>query len=253
MVNSATLLILLVSVVLGLTMVLVFGYASDQKAIHQTKDHLKAHLLALRLFQDQIPIVIRSYGRILLAILRYLRLALWPVLLTAIPLTLVITQLDRYFGSVPLQPGETFLVKAQVSDAEVLSATLLQLPDGLKASAPAVHIPADNTIVWRVAAEDDGHYNVIVRTRNQSFSKRVVVAPGLSRLSPVRLRGPFWERLFVSGEAALPANSAVQSIEVEYPSRSIAFAGLEWNWVWLLFVLSLASGFAFKSILGIEI
>jgi hypothetical protein len=253
MVNSAALLILLASIVLGLIMVLGFGAVSNQKAIHRAKDHLKAHLLALRLFQDQIPIVLRSYGRILMAILQYLRLALWPLLLTAIPVTLVLTQLDRYFGATPVQAGQTFLVKALVNDPEILSATSLQLPDGLKASAPAVHVPADNTIVWRVVAEANGHYDVTVHTPNQAFSKRVVVAHGLSRLSPVRLRGSFWERIFVSGELALPANSAVQSIEVEYPSRSIDFTGLAWNWVWLLFVLSLVSGFIFKSILGIEI
>ena len=234
-------------------MVLVFGSVSNQKAIHQTKDHLKAHLLALRLFQDQIPVVIRSYGRILLALLRYLRLALWPLLITVIPLTLVMIQLDRYFGSVPLQAGQTFLVKVHVTNPEILSATSLQLPAGLKPTAPAVHVPEENSVVWRIAAQSDGDYSLIVQTPNQDVSKRVVVAPGLSRLSPVRLRGPFWERLALSAEPALPANSAVQSIEVQYPSRSIAFAGLQWNWVWLLFVLSLASGFAFKSVLGIEI
>lgn len=252
-VNSPAMLVLLASIVIGLILVLVFGYASDQKAIHQTKDRLKALLLALRLFQDQIPVVIRCYGRILLAITRYLRLALWPVLLTALPLALVIAQLDRYLGSTPLKAGQTFLVKAHVSDPEILGETSLQLPNGLKTNAPAVHVPAENTVVWRVAAETDGDYNVKVQTSSQAFSKRVVVAPGLARLSPVRLRGPLWERIFVSGEPALPKNSAVQSIEVEYPSRSIAFAGFAWNWIWLLFVLSLAAGFAFKSILGIEI
>jgi len=252
-VNSQALLVLLASVVIGLSTVLVFRYASDQKAIHRTKERLKAHLLALRLFQDQIPVVLRSYGRIMLAIVRYLQLALWPLLLTALPLALIIPQLDRYLGSVPLKAGQTFLVKARVTDPETLSETSLQLPDGLRASAPAVHVPAENTVVWRVAADTDGNYNVNVRTSSQAFSKRVVVAPGLERLSPIRLRGHFWERVFLSGEPALPENSAVQSIEVEYPSRNIAFAGVAWDWIWLFLVSSLVAGFVFKSILGIEI
>jgi hypothetical protein len=45
----------------------------------------------------------------------------------------------------------------------------------------------------------------------------------------------------------------VQSIAIDYPVRTISFAGVEWNWIWLFFVLSLAAGFLFKSILGIEI
>jgi hypothetical protein len=252
-INPPAMLVLLASVVIGLATVIVFRYASDQKAIHRTKDGFKAHLLALRLFQDQIPIVLRSYGRILLAISRYLRLAIWPLLLTAIPLALVIAQLDRYLGSVPLKAGQTFLVKARVNDPETLRATSLQLPYGLRASAPAVHVPAENTVVWRVAAETDGDYNVRVQTASQVFSKRVIVASGLERLSPIRLRGCFWERIFLSGEPALPKNASVASIEVEYPSRNIAFAGFAWNWMWLLFVSTVAAGFAFKSILGIEI
>ena len=63
-VNVPALIVVGISIVIGLLMVVVFGYTSDQKAIHVAKDHLKAHLLALRLFQDQIGVVIRSYGRI---------------------------------------------------------------------------------------------------------------------------------------------------------------------------------------------
>jgi hypothetical protein len=59
--------------------------------------------------------------------------------------------------------------------------------------------------------------------------------------------------MLVSTESALPAGSPIRSIEVGYPARSISFVGLEWNWIWLFFVLSLAAGFLFKSILGIEI
>src|SRR5882724_8961363 len=104
-----------ISVVIGLLMVVVFRHTSDQKAIHIAKDRLKAHLLALRLFQDQIPVVMRSYGRIVLATGHYLRLAFKPLLFVIVPMTFLIVQLDRYLGSVPLEPGEAFLVKAQVS------------------------------------------------------------------------------------------------------------------------------------------
>ena len=45
---------------IGLLMVIVFRYTSDQKAIGRAKDRLKAHLLAVRLFQDQLPVVMRA-------------------------------------------------------------------------------------------------------------------------------------------------------------------------------------------------
>lgn len=251
--NLPALIVVGISIVIGLLMVVMFRYTSDQKAIHVAKDHLKAHLLALRLFQDQIPVVIRSYGRILLATGRYLRLAFMPLLFVSVPLILLLAQIDRYLGSTPFETGHPFLVSARVSSADALSDASLELPPGLVATAPAVHVPAENEIVWRVVAEHEGDYMVNVRTSAQEFGKRIVVGLGMPRLSQVRMRGQFWKRLLYSAEAPLPANDAVEAIQVQYPSRDIAFAGIEWNWIWLFFVLSLAAGFLFKSILGIEI
>jgi len=252
-VNIPAAIVLGISLVIGLLMVVVFRYTSDQKAIHVAKDRVKAHLLALRLFQDQIPVVLRSYGRIVLATGRYLRLAFKPLVFVILPLTFLIVQLDRYLGSMPVEAGHPFLVKARIDNANALNEASLQLPAGLSSTAPAVHLPSEGEVAWRVVAERPGEYVVNVQASDQTFSKRVVVAAGLSRLSPVRLRGKFWERIFVSAEPALPENNPIESINVQYSARNIAFAGFQWNWIWLFFVLSLAAGFLFKSILGIEI
>ena len=251
-VNIPAAIVVGISLVIGLVMVVVFRYTSDQKAIHVAKDRLKAHLLALRLFQDQIPVVMRSYGRIVLATGHYLRLAFKPLLFVIVPMTFLIVQLDRYLGSMPLEVGQSFLVKVQ-TDPNALNEASLQLPDGLATTAPAVHVPAENEVVWRVVAARRGDYIINVQASDQTFSKRVVVGSGLLRLSSVRLRGNFWKRIVVSGESALPENRFIEAIEVQYPARDIAFAWFEWNWIWLFFLLSLAAGFLFKSILGIEI
>jgi len=252
-VNVPAAIVVGISLVIGLVMVVVFGYSSDQKAIHVAKDRLKAHLLALRLFQDQIPVVLRSYGRIALATGRYLRLAFKPLLLVIVPLTFLIVQLDRYLGSMPVEVGHPFLITVRMDNLKASNEASLQLPDGLATTAPAVHVPSENEIAWRVVAEKPGQYIVNVQASDETVSKRVVVGAGLSRLSPVRLRGKFWERIFVSSEPALPENSPIESIDVQYPARNVALAGFEWNWIWLFFVLSLAAGFLFKSILRIEI
>jgi hypothetical protein len=252
-INLPALIVVGISVVIGLLMVVVFRYTSDQKAIHVAKDHLKAHLLALRLFQDQIPVVIRSYGRILLATGRYLRLAFMPLLFVSVPLILLVAQIDRYLGSIPFETGQPFLVSARVTGGDGFSDATLELPAGLVTTAPPVHVPAENEVVWRVVAEREGSFVVNVQTLAQASAKQIVVGSGMPRLSAVRLRGQLWRRLLYSAEPALPESNPVQTIEVQYPSRDIAFAGFEWNWIWLFFVLSLAAGFLFKSILGIEI
>jgi hypothetical protein len=231
----------------------VFRYTSDQKAIRRAKDKLKAHLLAVRLFQDQLPVVMRAYGRILRGTGSYLRLAFTPFLIAILPITFLIVQLDRYFGWVPLQPAQTFLVEARVEDPAALNESSLQLPPELSSSAPAVHVPNNKEVVWRVVADRSGQFDIHIAAAGQTVSKRVVVAGGLARISPLRLRGNFWERMFTSGEPALADNSPVQSIAINYPQRVIGFAWMEWNWIVLFFVVSLIAGFIFKSVLGIQV
>lgn len=251
--DSPVLIVVLLSLVVGLLMVLVFRYTSNQKAIRIAKDHLKAHLLAVRLFQDQLPVVLSSYGRILLSTGAYLRLAFKPLLFVILPLTLLIVQLDRYLGWTPLTAGQAFLLKVHTSAAATLDDVTLLLPPEMAATAPPVHVPADNEIVWRVVAEKEGDYSISLGAAGQTVSKQAVVSSALSRVSPVRLQGHFWERIFTSGEPELPENSPIQWVAVNYASRNIRVAGLEWNWIWLFFLLSMVAGFFFKTVFKIEI
>jgi hypothetical protein len=234
-------------------MVVVFRYTSNQKAIRLAKDQLKAHLLAVRLFQDQLPVVLSSYRKIIAGTGRYLALAFKPLLFIILPLTLVIVELDRYLGATPFRTGQPFLVTAHTADPDSLNSLSLQLPPEMTTTAPPVHIPADSEIVWRVVAEKDGNYELRIAVAGQTHFKRAVVSSASARLSPVRLRGEFWRRIFLSAEPALPDGSPINSIAVNYPSRNIRFAWTDWNWIWLFFVLSLVAGFFFKTILGIEI
>ena len=120
-------------------------------------------------------------------------------------------------------------------------------------TAPPVHVPAENQIVWRLSGTKDGRYEVKIAGSGQSVTKTVSVGNGLPRISPVRLRGQFWERMFSSAEPALPENSQIDSISINYPERNIEIAGYGMNWIWLFFILSMVAGFIVKEILGIQI
>jgi len=251
--HAPLMVVFLLSIVIGFLMVVVFRYTSDQKAIRVAKDHLKAHLLAVQLFQDQLQVVLISYWRIVRSTGNYLRLAFMPVLYVSIPLIFLMVQVDRYLGYSPIAIGQPLLVNARLVDSNALDQASLRLPSGLSLSAPAVHVPAENEIVWRVVPQESGKRDLQIDVGSDSLLKSLEVSTGIRRISPTRLKDNWWERTFVSGEAALPSNSPVQSISINYPERTIAFAWLEWNWIWLFFVLSLIFGFLFKTVLRIEI
>jgi uncharacterized membrane protein (DUF106 family) len=255
--TSPLAIVIVVSLVVGLVMVVLFGYTSDQKAIGIAKDQLKAHLLAVRLYRDQIPVVMGSYGKILRGTGRYLKLAFKPLLYVIIPITLLMVQIDRYLGSTPIPANTPFLLTAHLTGrttgSDALSDVTLDLPPEITMTAPPVHVPTENEIVWRLTGSKDGKYEVKVAAAGQSAVKTVSVGSDLPRISTVRLRGQFWERMFSSAEPALPENSVIDSISVNYPDRDIDIAGYGMNWIWLFFILSMVAGFIFKELLGIQI
>jgi uncharacterized membrane protein (DUF106 family) len=246
-------IVVVLSLVVGLVMVVLFGYTSDQKAIGIAKDQLKAHLLAVRLYRDQIPVVMGSYGKILRGTGRYLKLAFKPLLYVIIPITLLMVQIDRYLGSIPIPTDAAFLLTAHFTGSDELNDVTLDLPPEITMTAPPVHVPASNEMVWRLVGSRDGKYEVKIAAAGESTAKAVCVGSDLPRISTVRLRGHFWERMFSSAESALPENSPIESIAINYPDRNIDVAGYGINWIWLFFILSMVAGFVFKELLGIKI
>src|SRR5260370_20579630 len=96
-------------------MVVLVGYTSNQKAIGIAKDQLQAHLLAVRLYRDQLPVVMGSYGKVLRGTGRYLELAFKPLLYVIVPITLLMVPMDRYLGATPLAPDVPFLLTVQLT------------------------------------------------------------------------------------------------------------------------------------------
>jgi len=246
-------IVIVLSLVVGLLMVVVFGYTSDQKAIGIAKDQLKAHLLAVRLYRDQIPVVMGSYGKILRGTGRYLKLAFMPLLYVIAPIIFLMVQVDRYLGYTPIPTNAPFLLTVHTTSSEVLNDATLDLPPEITMTAPAVHIPAESEIVWRLAGSREGRNEVKIADGGESVEKAVCIGSDLARISTVRLRGHFWERMFTSAEPALPENSPIESISINYPDRNIEIAGYGMNWIWLFFILSMVAGFIFKELLGIQI
>lgn len=251
--SSPLAIVIVLSLVVGLLMVVLFGYTSDQKAIGIAKDQLKAHLLAVRLYRDQIPVVMGSYGKILRGTGRYLKLAFKPLLYVIIPITLLLVQVDRYLGATPIPAHKPFLLTVRATNGDMLNDIALDLPAEIAMTAPPVHIAAENDIVWRLVGSKEGKYEVKVAAAGQSAEKTVCVGNDLPRISTVRLRGRLWSRMFSSAEPTLPENSPIESISINYPDRNIDVAGYGMSWIWLFFILSMVAGFIFKELLGIQI
>jgi len=148
----------------------VFRYASDQPAMRRIKDRLQAHVLEVRLFPDQLPVVLRAYLRLLAGVLIYLRHSLKPLALLILPLLLILVQLEAHFGRLPIRVGDNFLLKARLSEIAALGQVSLRLPQGLRSTAPALHIPDMREIDWRIQAELPGRHRAEIMVGGRAFS-----------------------------------------------------------------------------------
>jgi hypothetical protein len=142
---------------------------------------------------------------------------------------------------------------ADAQASETRSEATIDLPQEISLTAPPVHVASENEIIWRLVGSKAGKYNVRVVADGQSADKAVFIGNGVQRISTIRLRGHFFDRIFSSSEPALPENSPIESMSINYPDRNIEVAGYAINWIWLFFILSMVAGFIFKELLGIQI
>ncbi len=248
----------LLSFLAGLFMLAVFRFTSNQAAIRRVKDRMQAHLLEVRLFSDQLSVVLHAYGRILRWTLAYLSHTLVPLAVMTVPLALLLIQMDFRFGHEALRPRALFLLKVLASGDVSLENAALRLPDGLVLTAPALHIvhPLENRheVNWRLEAQRAGDFSVDVVLAGKTFSKKVIVVDTARtvRLSPARVRPDWMELLLESSEPPLPSDSPLHHILVVYPQRSFLLGRWELHWLVPFFVFSLVAAFALKGVFHTE-
>ncbi|MGA2534229.1 MAG: hypothetical protein ABSG19_14480 [Candidatus Aminicenantales bacterium] len=245
-----------VSLLTAFLMLWAFKLTSNQPGIRKAKNAIKAHLLELRLFKDNMRISLKAQGRIVRANMSYIACNSKPMLVMILPLLLILAQLNLWFGAAPLKPGDEALVKAKVArGADPLALDIAIEPSaGLTVETPAVRIPDEGEIAWRIRSAGPGPASLTFRLAGRTIVKPVAVggAP-LSKVSTHSVGRSVLKELLYPGEKPLPGDTPLVSIEILYPSGGLPLLGLSVNWLVAYFVLSIIFGFAFKGIFKVEI
>lgn len=241
--------VLAFSVLTAMLMLVVFKYFSNQPAILEAKSKLGAHLLEVRLFQDQIGVVARAYARLLGAAGVYLLHSLKPLAVMLIPLILIMGQLELRLGR-EARAGQPLLLKATLAPGTSLESVELQAPADIAITAPALPIPELNEIDWRLQPAREGQYALELVSGASKISKTLSIGSNLQRISPLRTSN-FWEWLLYPGEARLDG-APFRSVEVLFPARELSIFGWKMHWIVPFFVFSLIFGYALKGVVGVE-
>lgn len=244
----------IISAVTGFVLLIVFKYTSNQKAIGRVKNNIKANMLALKLFKDDLRVTIRLQGRVLYGVTNLLRYSLFPLLVMILPMSLELGQLGLWYQWQPLNVGEETLVTVKVRQN-----AHGRLPDVRLESCPGVEIlvgpfriPSKSELCWRIRITAAGMKELNFQSEGQLITKSLQTGEGLARVSPLRPSSQWTCMLVYPAESPFDSDSVVQSIHIDFPSRTFFASGSNW---WLIYFLIASMLFAllFKTFLKVQI
>ena len=243
-----------ISLASGIFLVWLFGKTSDQDRIREIRDRIRGNLIGVRLFQHDIGVVLKLQRKIFGDTFRFMGLALVPLVIMIVPVVLIMTQLNLRFAVQPLETGEPVLIKALVRDVALLDHLIaLNVPDGVTVETPPVRIRSTREIVWRVRVDRPGTHALTVRVGDETLEKQIVGGEGWGPVVQRRTGRGMLDTLLYPGEPPIAAGHGVESVDIIYPMLEFHLLGISVDWLIGFFVLSMAFGFAFKGVLGVEV
>lgn len=248
--------LLLLSLLTAAAMVLVIGRTSDQAQVRQAKRGIQAALFEIRLFNDDPRAVLRSVGDALRHNLAYLRLSLVPFALLAIPLLLLVSHLNPFYGYAGLQPGASALLEVEwrADESARRDVTLaLDVPAAIHVEAGPVHLAGSRQVLWRFTPVAPGDFIVTVRAGAHAIRKTLAISDAVVRRSPVRVRPGLLGQLVHPSEPPLDADGPLSRVAVTYLEADIDVLGTPVPWMFVYVALTIGWALGLARGLGISL
>lgn len=243
----------IVSAVTGVLLLAVFKFTSNQRAIKKARDDINANLLALKLFKESTSVALQAQGRILFGALRLFVLAIVPMIVMAVPVTLLLGQLSLWYQFRPLEVGEEAVVTLKLGGTgTTLPAVRLEATPAAEVLIGPVRVPSKREVCWKIRARENGLHRLVFGVGETTIDKELAVSRGLLRVSKLRPGWDWSDILMNPQEAPFPPTSEVHSIDIDYPGRDSWTSGTD-VWVFYWFGVSMVAAFVFRRALNVNI
>lgn len=253
----------IISAVVGVALLLIFKYTSNQKAIGKVRDNIKAQLLGMKLFKDNVRVVLKSQGQVLVGALLLLFHSLRPLLVMIVPVCLILVQMALWYESRPLKIGENTLVTMELNSSKDTPWPQVSFvsPAGAEITTGPVRIFSERKICWKIKAIQTGNHQLEFNVDQDRVNKNLVIGEGFVRISIERPSYNVAGLVFNPAEKAFSEDSPVRSIRIDYPKRSpkINTTNRLWalilkNWWWIyFFVASMVFALVFKPFFNVRV
>ena len=241
------------SAVIGVAMLWVFGKTSDQKRMKLVKRKVYASLLELRVFSDEPAVSWRAQKSLFAANLRYMGLALMPALWMAVPMILLIIHLESFYARAPLAVGREAIVTMGMAPGwDARSAVpVVTAPPGVEIAGPPVRVEAAREISWRIVPRAEVSGQLVFRVGGTEIARGIEAGRTQRYVAGKNVRS----LLASVWDPAQPriASDAVEWIEVEYPEAAPSAFGVRLNWLVWFFAISVLAALILKKRFGVVI
>lgn len=248
--------LLLVSAVTGVLMTWVFRFASNQEALGTVVDRSRGHVLAIKLFKDDLPGMFRSLFQVFRLVFARLWYSVFPILVMIVPLLLLLAQLALRYEYRPLETDESAIVELQLTPDAWLSyqGARLETNDGIAIETAALRDESQHAVFWRVKPTANGLFTLRWEMGPATAEKQLVASQGQELCAVSRRRaGPNWfDRLLNPGEPAFHAFAPVKGIVVHYPHRATPLFGWDIPWWLTFFIVSIVVAMLMQPVLKVR-
>jgi uncharacterized membrane protein (DUF106 family) len=234
-----------ISVVLGVILVFIYGKVSAQKSIAKVKKKISANILESILFRHDVGVSLSAQGKAMMLALNYAALAIPPLIILLVPVILILGQLFPVFGLHDPQKSSPLIVTAQLTTPDAVKEVRLISSGDKNEEFLSVGATSILEKSWRI---DSLPEKIIFESKNGAITLPV---SGDSRIPGIDSVWMAW----IFGYLTVPSelSNQVKSLHIEFPDRTIYWLGLEWNWIILFFIVSLVAGLVFSRFARIEI
>ncbi|MCC9608029.1 hypothetical protein LOC69_19345 [Blastopirellula sp. JC733] len=242
-----------IGAITGVLMLLAFKYTSHQSAIRHTRNQIKANLLGLSLFKDDLAIGLGMQVNLLKLAGMLLALSVVPMLVMIVPTCLLLSQLALWYQARPLYAGETAIVTVQgAANPAVIEQLQLSDSSAYRLAKGPVRVPEQQMACWEIEAVEPGRHELKFALGEDQIAKELAIGDGLMPVSLTRPASDWTDLLLHPREAPFSADSPVQSIAIDYPERSSWTYGTH-TWLIAWFLVSMLAAFAAKPLLNVNI
>jgi len=260
--------LILVSGLFGILALLIFKRISWQAGIKKTKDKIKGHMIAIRLYQDDLVIVGKSVGKVLLKNFQYLGLNFGPILPLFIPFILVAAQFVVRYGFDPLpvmdaqsvttvKPGKGTMIEVSMKRGsfDQVADLTMRYPQGIVPVTRLVRSVSDGKAFQEVVATRSVAGEIELLVGGQPVgTKKIVAGDAPTRLMQPERVSSFWLAWMWPAEARLDGSSPLERVYFAYPERDLAFLpGGPFGILVVFFLASIAFGLLVMKPLNIQI